>query len=54
MVFPLILGKTGQEPFFAELEDIALGLVTQTVLDVASCSPSIAPPAHHRTSADTD
>jgi len=33
MVFPLVVGKTGQEPVFAQLEDIALELVTQTVLD---------------------
>ncbi len=33
MVFPLILGKTGQEHFFTHLEDIALELVSQTVLD---------------------
>ncbi len=33
LVFPLIIEKTGQEPAFAQLEDIALELVTQTVLD---------------------
>jgi dihydrofolate reductase len=33
MVFPLILGTTGQEHFFAELNDIALELVSETVLD---------------------
>jgi riboflavin biosynthesis pyrimidine reductase len=33
MVSPLIVGKTGQEPVFAQLDDIALELVSETVLD---------------------
>jgi dihydrofolate reductase len=33
MVFPLIIGRTGAEPFFAQLGDIALELVSETVLD---------------------
>ncbi len=33
MVFPLILGETGQEPFFAQLPDMGLELEAQTVLD---------------------
>jgi dihydrofolate reductase len=33
MVFPLIVGETGREPFFAQLADVALELVSQTVLD---------------------
>ncbi len=33
MVFPLIIGKSGQEPFFAQLADIALELDSYTVLD---------------------
>lgn len=48
MVFPLILGTTGQEPFFARLDDIALELVSETVLDgrVVLCDyrPAGAPP----------
>ena len=54
MVFPLIVGKTGQEPFFAQLTDIALELVTQTVLDGRVVSLTIAPSARHRTPDDTD
>ena len=33
MVFPLIVGETGREPFFADLHDVALELVSETVLD---------------------
>ena len=33
MVFPLIIGESGRENFFAELADVALELVSQTVLD---------------------
>jgi dihydrofolate reductase len=33
MVFPLILGRSGAEPFFADLADVALELVSETVLD---------------------
>ena len=33
MVFPLVIGGTGREPFFAELGDVALELVSETVLD---------------------
>jgi hypothetical protein len=54
MVFPLILGRTGQEPFFAELDDIALELDTQTVLDGRVVLSEYRPPAPHRTSADPE
>ena len=33
MVFPLVIGQTGREPFFAQLGDVALELVSETVLD---------------------
>jgi dihydrofolate reductase len=33
MVFPLIVGETGREPFFADLGDVALELESETVLD---------------------
>jgi dihydrofolate reductase len=33
MVFPLIIGHTGREPFFAQLADVALELVSEEVLD---------------------
>ncbi|MDT7744469.1 MAG: hypothetical protein QOE59_3547 [Actinomycetota bacterium] len=33
MVFPLIVGETGREPFFADLADVALEMVSETVLD---------------------
>jgi dihydrofolate reductase len=33
VVFPLIVGETGQEPAFARLPDIGLDLVGQSVLD---------------------
>jgi dihydrofolate reductase len=33
MVFPLIVGETGREPFFAQLGDVALELESETVLD---------------------
>lgn len=33
MVFPLIIGETGEEPFFTHLIDAALELVSQTVID---------------------
>jgi len=33
MVFPLIVGETGREPFFAGLGDVALELESETVLD---------------------
>lgn len=33
MVFPLVLGESGVEPFFAGLPDIGLDLVDQAVLD---------------------
>jgi riboflavin biosynthesis pyrimidine reductase len=52
--FPLIVGKTGQEPVVAQLDDIALELVTQTVLDGRVVLSDYRPPARHRTSADTD
>jgi dihydrofolate reductase len=33
LVFPLIIGETGQEPFFAQLPDLAMELVDHAVLD---------------------
>jgi dihydrofolate reductase len=33
MIFPVIVGTSGREPFFSELGDIALDLEAQTVLD---------------------
>lgn len=33
MVFPLIIGETGREPFFTELGDVALELLSEEVLD---------------------
>lgn len=48
LVFPLIVGETGQEPVFAQLPDMALDLVGQSVLDgrivLAEYRPSGAPP----------
>lgn len=48
LVFPLIVGETGQEPFFAQLPDIGLELVDQSVLDgrivLSDYRPSGAPP----------
>jgi len=48
LVFPLIVGETGQEPAFAQLPDIALDLVGQSVLDgrivLSEYRPSGAPP----------
>jgi dihydrofolate reductase len=48
LVFPLILGETGQQPFFAELPDIALDLVEHRVLDdrviLSEYRPSGTPP----------
>jgi len=48
VVFPLIAGETGQEPAFAQLPDIGLDLVGQSVLDgrivLSEYRPSGAPP----------
>jgi dihydrofolate reductase len=33
LVFPLVVGETGEEPFFGGLPDLALDLVGQSVLD---------------------
>ena len=48
LVFPLIVGETGQEPAFAQLPDIGLDLVGQSVLDqrivLLEYRPSGAPP----------
>ncbi|GAA3953011.1 dihydrofolate reductase family protein [Actinomadura viridis] len=48
MVFPLIIGATGQEPAFARLPDVALDLVGQSVIDgrivVLEYRPSGEPP----------
>jgi dihydrofolate reductase len=48
LVFPLIVGVTGQEPAFAQLPDIALDLVGQSVLDrrivLSEYRPSGPPP----------
>ena len=45
---PLIAGETGQEPAFAQLPDIGLDLVGQSVLDrqivLSEYRPSGAPP----------
>ena len=48
LVFPLIGGETGQEPAFAQLPDIGLDLVGQSVLDrqivLSEYRPAGAPP----------
>ena len=48
LVFPLIVGETGQEPAFAQFPDIALDLVGQSVLDrrivLSEYRPSGPPP----------
>ena len=48
LVFPLIIGETGQEPAFAQLPDIGLDLVGQSMLDqrivLLEYRPSGAPP----------
>ena len=48
LVFPLIVGETGQEPAFAQLPDVALDLVGQSVLDrrivLSEYRPSGQPP----------
>jgi dihydrofolate reductase len=48
LVFPLIIGETGQEPAFARLPDVALDLVGQSVLDgrivLSEYRPSGLPP----------
>jgi dihydrofolate reductase len=48
LVFPLIVGQTGQEPAFAQLPDLGLGLVGQSVLDrrivLSEYRPSGLPP----------
>ena len=48
LVFPLIIGETGQEPAFAQLPDIGLDLVGQSMLDqrivLSEYRPSGAPP----------
>ena len=48
MVFPLIVGETGRQPFFAQLADVALELVSETVLDgrvvLLDYRPAGAPP----------
>jgi dihydrofolate reductase len=48
LVFPLIVGETGQEPAFAQLPDVGLDLVGQSVLDrrivLSEYRPSGAPP----------
>ena len=48
LVFPLIVGETGQEPAFAHLPDVALDLVGQSVLDgrivLSEYRPSGPPP----------
>jgi dihydrofolate reductase len=48
LVFPLIVGETGQEPWFAQLPDVALDLVGHSVLDgrivLSEYRPSGSPP----------
>ena len=48
LVFPLIVGETGQEPAFAQFHDIALDLMGQSVLDrrivLSEYRPSGLPP----------
>jgi riboflavin biosynthesis pyrimidine reductase len=48
LVFPLIMGETGQEPAFAQMLDIGLDLVGQSVLDgrivLSEYHPSGPPP----------
>jgi dihydrofolate reductase len=48
LVFPLIIGETGQEPAFASLPDVGLDLVGQSVLDrrivLSEYRPSGPPP----------
>jgi dihydrofolate reductase len=48
LVFPLIVGETGQEPAFAQMPDVALDLVGQSVLDdrivLSEYRPSGPPP----------
>jgi dihydrofolate reductase len=48
LVFPLIIGETGQEPAFARLPDVGLDLVGQSVLDrrivLSEYRPSGPPP----------
>jgi dihydrofolate reductase len=48
LVFPLIVGETGQEPAFAQVPDVALDLIAQSVLDrrivLSEYRPSGLPP----------